>query len=160
MLPNKSIKNISELKNSFTPAWVNPDFIFREFKAVKFLKIGKSFNAFKLKGYSFESMFTILITLVVLGESTISSLTCSVWYKSCKAGKDVFYRLKNNPRICWRQILWSFAIRFTSLVCTILQSRSLCVRAMSLHIARSAICLENPDVVERCACIIMRLKLC
>ena len=112
MLLNKSIKNISELKNSFTPAWVNPDFIFREFKAVRFSRIGKSFNAFKLRGYSFESVFTILITLVVLGEATISSLTSSVWYKSYKAGKDVFYRLKNNPCICWRQILWSFAIRY------------------------------------------------
>jgi hypothetical protein len=50
MLPNKSIKNILELKNSFTPSWVNPDFIFREFKAVKFSRIGKSFNAVKLGG--------------------------------------------------------------------------------------------------------------
>jgi hypothetical protein len=28
------------------------------------------------------------------------------------AGKDVFYRLKNNSKICWRLILWHIAMRF------------------------------------------------
>jgi hypothetical protein len=42
MLLNKSIKNIWELKNSFIPSWVNPDFIFRELKVVNFPELEKA----------------------------------------------------------------------------------------------------------------------
>jgi predicted nucleic acid-binding Zn finger protein len=33
-----------------------------------------------------------------------------------EARKDVFYRLKNNPGICWRMILWMFGLKFIKLV--------------------------------------------
>lgn len=112
MLQHKSIKNISELKISFTPQWVNPDFIYRQFNAISYSRIGKAFNAIKIKGYSFEIIFTILVTMVIIGEATVSSLTCSIWQKSIQAKKDVFYRLKNNPMICWRKILWTFVLKY------------------------------------------------
>ena len=32
-----------------------------------------------------------------------------------EAGKDTFYRLKNNPGISWRMVLWLFATKFKSL---------------------------------------------
>jgi predicted nucleic acid-binding Zn finger protein len=112
MLQHKNIKNISELKISFTPQWVNPDFIYRQFNAISFSRIGKAFNAIKVKGYSFESVFTILVTMLLIGETTVSALTCSIWQQSIQARKDVFYRLKNNPLICWRQILWAFALKY------------------------------------------------
>ena len=32
-----------------------------------------------------------------------------------EAGKDAFYRIKNNPGICWRMILWLFAAKFKKL---------------------------------------------
>ena len=31
--------------------------------------------------------------------------------KQIEAGKDVFYRLKNNPLVGWRLILWMFATK-------------------------------------------------
>ncbi len=80
--------------------------------AISFSRIGKAFNAVKVKGYSFESVFTVLVTMVLKEETTLSSLTCSIWQKSIQAKKDVFYRLKNNPLICWRQILSVFDLRY------------------------------------------------
>jgi len=35
-----------------------------------------------------------------------------------EARKDVFYRLKNNPGICWRMILWMFGLKFIKLTAT------------------------------------------
>jgi predicted nucleic acid-binding Zn finger protein len=35
-----------------------------------------------------------------------------------EARKDAFYRLKNNPGICWRMILWLFALKFIKLTDT------------------------------------------
>ncbi|MFV0268275.1 MAG: hypothetical protein ACK5HT_14200 [Draconibacterium sp.] len=32
-----------------------------------------------------------------------------------EAGKDTFYRLKNNAGICWRLVLWLFASKYRKL---------------------------------------------
>jgi predicted nucleic acid-binding Zn finger protein len=36
--------------------------------------------------------------------------------KHIQARKDVFYRLKNNPTICWRNILWLFSLKSIKLL--------------------------------------------
>ncbi|MBL7110913.1 MAG: transposase [Bacteroidales bacterium] len=42
-------------------------------------------------------------------------MTSSVLANHMEARKDVFYRLKNNPGICWRMILWMFSLKFIKL---------------------------------------------
>ncbi|MCD4790980.1 MAG: transposase [Bacteroidales bacterium] len=116
MLQNKSIKKISELKNGFTHRWLELDFIIELFGAFKFTGLIKSLNKLKLRGYNFESLFSILIALPFIGENSISSLTSSKWSKTVEAHKDTFYRLKNNSMINWRNILWLFACRFVKAV--------------------------------------------
>ena len=115
MLQNKDIKKISELKNGFTPRWLEPDFILSSLNCFSFSAMCKSLNPLKLRGYSFECIFSILICLPFLGFKTINSLKDSVLASHIKARKDVFYRLKNNPGICWRMILWLFASKFKKL---------------------------------------------
>ncbi len=112
MLHGKDIKKISELKTDFTPRWFEPDFILSSLKCFSFSSLCKSLNPVKMKGYSFECIFSILISLPFVGLSNINRLTTSALYSHMQAKKDVFYRFKNNTDICWRMILWLFAVKF------------------------------------------------
>ena len=116
MLQSKDINKISELKNGFTPRWLEPDYILGSLKCFSFSALSKSLNPLKLRGYSFESIFSCLICLPFLGLHTVHSFTGSVLSKHFEAQKDTFYRLKNNQSICWRMILWMFSKKFIRLV--------------------------------------------
>jgi len=109
MLQSKDIKKIRELKNGFTHRWLEPDFILSSLKCFSFSKTCKSLNPLKVRGYSFECIFSILVCLPFVNGSTINGMVNSVLSSHIKARKDAFYRLKNNPGICWRMILWLFA---------------------------------------------------
>jgi predicted nucleic acid-binding Zn finger protein len=124
MLQSKDINKISELKIGFTPRWLEPDFILSSLKCFSFSATCKCLNPLKKRGYSFESIFSCLISLPFLGIHTIHSFTGSVMARHVEARKDVFYRLKNNPGICWRMILWLFSIKFIRLVKTQNQNKS------------------------------------
>jgi len=112
MLHSKDINKISELKNGFTPRWFEPDFILGSLKCFSFSALCKCLEPLKQRGYSFESIFSCLICLPFLGLKTVHSFTGSVLARHIEARKDVFYRLKNNPGICWRLILWMFGLKF------------------------------------------------
>ena len=112
MLRNKDIKKISELKNGFTPMWLEPDFIIGSLKCFSFSGLCKCLNPFKMRGYSFEAIFSILISSGFVGANTVNSMLNSYIGKHIEARKDTFYRLKNNPSICWRLVLWLFATKF------------------------------------------------
>ena len=117
MLLSKDINKIAELKNGFTPRWLEPDSILSSLKCFSFSSVCKCLNPLKQRGYSFESIFSCLICLPFLGLETVHSFIGSVMSKHIEARKDAFYRLKNNPAICWRVILWMFGIKFIKLVC-------------------------------------------
>jgi hypothetical protein len=116
MLQSKDINKIAELKNGFTPRWLEPDFILGSLKCFSFSAVCKCLAPLKQKGYSFESIFSILISLPFLGLPTVHSFTDSVLAEHIQARKDVFYRLKNNTGICWRMILWMFSLKFIKMV--------------------------------------------
>ncbi len=107
MLQDKDINKISELKHSFTHSWVEADFIFNILKTFSFSKLNKSLSFFKTKGYSFEWVLSILISMPFMRINTIHKLSGLVHAK-----KDVFYRVKNNSLINWRFIMWLFAVKF------------------------------------------------
>ncbi len=116
MLQSKDINKISELKNGFTPRWLEPDFILSSLKCFSFSAICKSLNPLKKRGYSFEMIFSCLISLPFLGLSSVNSMATNAITDHIKARKDVFYRLKNSSSICWRLILWMFSMKFIKLV--------------------------------------------
>lgn len=107
MLQDKDINKISELKTSFTFSWVEADFIFNILKVFSFSRLNKSMSFFKNKGYNFEWVMSMLISMPFMGVKTVNKLSGIV-----QAQKDVFYRLKNNMLINWRYILWLFAVKF------------------------------------------------
>jgi predicted nucleic acid-binding Zn finger protein len=65
-----------------------------------------------MRGYSFEAIFSILISSGFVGASTVNSMLNGYIGRHIEARKDTFYRLKNNPSICWRLVLWLFATKF------------------------------------------------
>ena len=111
MLQSKDIIKIAELKNGFTPRWLEPDFILSSLKCFSFSSVCKCLAPLKQRGYSFELIFSCLISLPFLGLKSVHSFSGSAMADHIKARKDVFYRLKNNTSICWRMILWLFSMK-------------------------------------------------
>jgi hypothetical protein len=118
MLQSKDINKIAELKNGFTPRWLEPDFILSSLTCFSFSAVCKHLTPFKQRGYSFESVFSCLISLPFLGLGTVHSFIGSALSAHIQARKDVFYRMKNNSGICWRNILWMFGMKFIKLAGT------------------------------------------
>ena len=106
MLQNKDIDKLSELKNGLTPLWFDGDFIKSSLKCFSLSSLSKPFHSIKTKGYSFLDILTSLILLPYYGCDTIYAYTNSKFLDYFNAGKDVFYRFKNNGNICWRSMQW------------------------------------------------------
>lgn len=106
MLQDKDIKKIQELKADYTLCRVSAEDIFSRFKALKLTEGLSHFNYFKQRGYDFKMVLAILVSMVVSPEKTVNSYLNKSIGKGTSMGKDVFYRLKNNPDICWRMIMW------------------------------------------------------
>jgi predicted nucleic acid-binding Zn finger protein len=115
MLQRKDINKISELKNGFTPRWLEPDFISSSLKCFTFSNLCSVVSQVKGKGYSFEWVITILLSMPFIDATTVHSMLNGCVKHQIEAGKDTFYRLKNNPGICWRMVLWLFAAKFKAL---------------------------------------------
>lgn len=71
----------------------------------------------KAKGYSFEVVFVILLSMVFVSDNIIHSLLKSQWGRFVDAHKDVYYKLKNNENINWRLIFMGFAKGFKRATC-------------------------------------------
>jgi len=115
MLHGKDINKVSELKNGFTPRWVEPDFISSSLKCFSFSELCKVVADLKVKGYGFEFVMTVLLSMPFIAASSVNSMLNGCVQHHIVAGKDTFYRLKNNRSICWRMLLWSFAAKFKTL---------------------------------------------
>ena len=112
MLQSKDINKIDELKNGFTHAWVEPDFIKSSLTSFSFSNLCNCLSPLKLRGYSIELILSILISIPFIELGTVNSVLGNYVYSHIKAGKDVFYRLKNNSGVCWRLVLWLFVNKF------------------------------------------------
>lgn len=115
MLHSKDINKICELKNGFASSWLEPEFILSSLKSFSFSNLCNSISPVKVRGYSFQYIFAILVSLPFIGASSVNSMVNGFVKYQVESGKDTFYRLKNNPGICWRLILWLFAAKFKKL---------------------------------------------
>ncbi len=113
MLQNKDIKNLSELKTTFVSKHKKESF-FSEM--IKILKIGKHhalFSKVKEKGIPVLFIIKILISFPFIEQKNVHQFINSFWNKFAGFGKDVYYRLKNNPKINWRKFLFAVIKRVT-----------------------------------------------
>ena len=106
MLYDKSIKRIAEIQTDFSPNELSIEKILSSSEALKLTESFSEFNRMKSKGYSFETVLTLLIWMVVLPEKTVSMSLKTLHDNGLYIGKDAFYRLKNRETMCWRRILW------------------------------------------------------
>ena len=75
------------------------------------------FDFIKTKGFAISSIVQILMILPFLGLASVNSLIKSgIRVLEIKAGKDVFYDIKNNELINWRKLLMLHAKRFMYLI--------------------------------------------
>ena len=74
MLLDKDIKNIWELKNGFTHKWVEPEFISSSLKLFSFSQLSKSVSEVKQKGYSFQWIMTVLLSIPSIGAASVNSM--------------------------------------------------------------------------------------
>ena len=112
MLHDKGTKKIEELKSDFKSERFDDGKLTSIFKALKLTESLKEFNHLKQSGYSVKMVLSILLVMVATGKKTVSSSLASLSEQGLTAGKDVFYRLKNNGNICWRRILWHLVMKF------------------------------------------------
>ena len=122
MLHNEDIKNLSELKMTFVSKHKKESFFT---DMIKILKLGKHhalFSNVKEKGVPALAIIQILISFPFIEQKNIHKFINSYWTKFAVFGKDVYYRLKNNPEINWRKLLFAVAKRITitplSVVCS------------------------------------------
>lgn len=115
MLHGKDINKISELKNGFTHRWVEPDFISSSLKCFSFSNLCKVVSEVKVKGYNFEWVMTILLSMPFIAANSVNSMLSGCVQHHIEARKDTFYRIKNSQSICWRMLLWLFAAKFKAL---------------------------------------------
>jgi len=111
MLHNKGIKNLSELKTTFLCDDKKESF-FTEM--ISILKIGKHhaiFSTVKEKGISVLIIIKILISFPFIEQKNVHQFVNSYWQRFTNFGKDVYYRLKNNPQINWRKFLFAVVKR-------------------------------------------------
>jgi len=116
MLHCKGIKNIWELKNDFSYSWVEPEFINSSLKLFSFSKLSKPVSEIKNKGYGFEWLLTVLLSMPFINIKSVNSMLNGHVRHQTEAGKDVFYRLKNNSQLNWRLLHWLFANQFKKIV--------------------------------------------
>ncbi|MDP6922996.1 MAG: transposase [Lutibacter sp.] len=116
MLHTKDITNVRELKNSFSHSDQNADLFFDLMAPFKTGNWKNPMVGLKIKGYSFQSIISVLIVLPFTGQKTVRGFIHS-WF-SCviEAQKDVFYRLMNSSTICWRVLLYRFVTDFNRIV--------------------------------------------
>lgn len=112
MLQNEDIKKIDELKTNYTHSWFEVYSLLKLIDIFNFSSLLKNFAHFKQQGFNFSYVLSVLLSLPFSGIANINLLS----EKVIAGKKDVFYRLKNNPAICWRLILWLFVTRFITTV--------------------------------------------
>lgn len=116
MLHDKGIKRIKEIQTDFNAEGLNEEKILSSFKALKLTACFSEFNKLKASGYSFKTVLSLLLWIVINPTKTVFSSLCLLDRQGIKIKKDSFYRQKNNEKICWRKILWHIVMKFITLM--------------------------------------------
>ena len=109
---DKDINSLEEIKKDFNSDRFDLEKLTGIFKAVKLTNSFSELSHFKQYGFSFQFVFSLLILMVVTANKTVLSSLTYLNEHGIFIGKDVFYRLKNNENIRWRQILWHICLKF------------------------------------------------
>jgi len=112
MLECKITTKISELQNYFSTDKIKRTTIFQTLKSMRLSSNFSEFNHLKSQGYAFNIVLSLLIWLTIQSKKTVNSSLSELSANGIKIEKDVYYRLKNSEKICWRRILWYVVDKF------------------------------------------------
>jgi hypothetical protein len=109
---DKVSKKISELQNEISSNQMRSSTIFQMLKSMKLSANFSDFNFLKVQGYSFQLVLSLLIWMTLQSKKTVNSSLSELSDNGVHLEKDVYYRLKNSEKICWRRILWYVVSKF------------------------------------------------
>jgi len=112
MPQHKVTNNISELQNNFSSDQIKSSTIFQTLKSLKLSANFAGFNHLKSQGYAFDLVLSLLIWMSIRSKKTVNSSLTELSDNGVNLGNDVYYRLKNSEKICWRRILWYIVAKF------------------------------------------------
>jgi hypothetical protein len=115
MLQVKNLKSIFELQDFFKENENATETIIDVYRQFRICKTAQKLNNYKERGYIATDVLMVLILLsFTLSRSIYGMMKSGIRYMT-EMEKDVYYRLKNNPKVDWRTILYSFAKRFVKI---------------------------------------------
>jgi len=112
MLHDKVTEQISELQTIFSSNQMRSASIFHTLKSLKLSANFAEFNFLKTQGYTFNLVLSLLIWMNLRSSKTVNSSLPELSENNIKLAKDVYYRLKNSEKVCWRRILWYVTEKF------------------------------------------------
>ena len=108
----KVTKNISELQADISSNSLGGSIISHTLKSLRLSVNFSEFNFLKKQGYAFDFVLSLLIWMTLRQKKTASSSLSELSDNGIKVEKDVYYRLKNSEKVCWRRILWYIVEKF------------------------------------------------
>ena len=92
----------------------NANDIFQTLSRMKIMRIGQFFNSVKRCGVNVSDIILLLMLMPFHHLKSVPTLVKSGLSSNygVECGNNVFYDLKNNPKINWRSLLYLIALRF------------------------------------------------
>lgn len=112
MLHNKDIHNIEELQGLLRLGEKTVEVLIDYVSFFDFRSVTSHFDDIKKKGYGFTNLLSVLVVMPFLHMASLCALLVSGISHLSDAEKDAYYRLKNNPLVDWRRILYAFAKKY------------------------------------------------
>ena len=112
MLRDKVKENVSELQNDFSSEKIGKTSIIQSIRSLKLSEHFSEFNQLKQQGYQFSSILSLMVWMVLSEKKSVNSSLSELSENNISMEKDVFYRIKNSEKLCWRRILWYFVEKF------------------------------------------------
>jgi predicted nucleic acid-binding Zn finger protein len=116
MLHSKDIHNIDELQNLLRLKEKAIDVLIDYVSFFDFRSVTSRFDSIKQKGYSFTNLLSVMLVMPFLHMASLRALLASGFSFLSEAEKDAYYRLKNNPDISWREILFGFTKKYKQII--------------------------------------------
>jgi len=112
MLHDKITEKITELQTNFSLDQMRSSTVFQTLTSLKLTANFAEFNFLKTQGYAFNGVLSLLIWMRFKSKKTVNSSLTELSENGINLEKDVYYRLKNSEKICWRRILWHIVEKF------------------------------------------------
>lgn len=145
MLQSQNSASIKELQDILSNKVATINIINDMFKGFKVCKELQKLNSFKAKGIKPIEVLSALLLIPYVLEKTIHSLVKSSVSLITDMEKDALYRLKNDSRINWRNLLYSIAMRYQK----ISNSKSIKADEPCNDIISNVKCLVIDDTILR-----------